>query len=184
MNETANVLKAGSRVGIVWGVIVVILGILAMLAPLASGIAITLLVGIVLLASGLVQSIYAFRSDTALTGIGSLLFGGLTALAGLILVVHPGEGLKMITLFLGIYFLADGAVSLIQGLRFRPFPGWGSMVFSGIISLLLGGIILVGWPLSGIWAVGILVGVRLLFAGWTMIFLGTAAGEIAEQMKG
>lgn len=183
MDEIANVVKTGSRVGVVWGLIVLILGVLAMMAPLVPGIAVTVMVAILLLAAGLAQTMYAFKSETILSGVGTFLFGGLAVLCGLAMLFFPGKGLAAITLFLASYFLADGIISLFSGIRFRPFQGWGWMVFSGITSLLLGGMILSKWPVSGIWAVGILVGVRLLFAGWTMIILGAVTEDFVEQVE-
>ncbi len=183
MNEFANAVKAGSRAGVVWGIIVVILGFLAMMAPLVSGIAVTVMVAILLLAAGLAQTMYAFKSETILSGAGTFLFGGLAVLCGLAMLFFPGKGLAAITLFLAYYFIADGIISLVNGIRFRPFKGWGGMVFSGIISLLLGCMIWSKWPVSGIWAVGILVGVRLLFTGWTMIILGAVTEELVGQVE-
>jgi uncharacterized membrane protein HdeD (DUF308 family) len=183
MNEIANAVKAGSRAGVVWGIIVLILGILAMMTPLVSGIAVTFMVAILLLAAGLAQTVYAFKSETILSGAGTFLFGGLAVLCGLAMLFFPGKGLAAITLFLAYYFLADGIISLINGIRFRPFQGWGGMVFSGIISILLAWMIWSKWPVSGIWAVGILVGVRLVFTGWTMIILGAVTEELVEEVE-
>jgi uncharacterized membrane protein HdeD (DUF308 family) len=183
MNEIADTVKAGSRVGVVWGTIVLILGVLAMMAPLVSGIAVTVMVAILLLASGLAQTMYAFKSETILSGVGTFLFGGLAVLCGLAMLVFPGKGLAAITMFLAFYFIADGIFSLVNGIQFRPFKGWGSMVFSGIVSLLLGWMIWSKWPVSGIWAVGVLVGVRLLFVGWTMIILGAVTEDLVEQAE-
>ncbi len=183
MNEIANALKAGSRAGVVWGIIVLILGILAMMTPLVSGIAVTVMVAILLLAAGLAQTVYAFKSETILSGAGTFLFGGLAVLCGLAMLFFPGKGLAAITLFLAYYFIADGIISLINGIRFRPFQGWGGMVFSGIVSLLLGWMIWSKWPISGIWAVGILVGVRLVFTGWTMIILGAVTEDLVDQVE-
>ncbi len=183
MTDFSDMVKAGSRVGVVWGSIVLILGILAMMAPLASGFAVTAMVAILLLAAGLAQTVYALKSETILTGLGTFLFGGLAALCGLAMLVFPGKGLAAITMFLAFYFIADGIISLVNGIRFRPFKGWGSMVFSGVISLLLGWMIWSKWPVSGIWAVGILVGVRLIFAGWTMIILGAVTEDLVEQAE-
>ncbi len=182
MNEFANAIKVGSRAGVIWGFIVLILGILAMMTPLVSGIAVTVMVAILLLAAGLAQTMYAFKSETILSGAGTLLFGGLAILCGLAMLLFPGKGLAAITLFLAYYFIADGIISLVNGIRFRPFQGWGGMVFSGIISLLLGWMIWSKWPVSGIWAVGILVGVRLLFTGWTMIILGAVTKDLVKEV--
>jgi uncharacterized membrane protein HdeD (DUF308 family) len=183
MNEIADTVKAGSRVSVVWGIIVLILGVLAMMAPLVSGIAVTVMVALLLLAAGLAQSMYAFKSETILSGVSTFLFGGLTVLCGVAMLFFPGKGLAAITMFLAFYFIADGIINLVNGFRFRPFKGWGSMVFSGIISLLLGWMIWSKWPVSGIWAVGILVGVRLLFTGWTMIILGAVTEDLVERAE-
>lgn len=183
MNEFANAVKAGSRAGVVWGIIVLVLGVLAMTAPLVPGIAVTVMVAIVLLAAGLAQTVYAFKSETILSGVGTFLFGGLAVLCGLAMLFFPGKGLAAITLFLAYYFIADGIISLINGIRFRPFQGWGGMVFSGIISLLLGWMIWSKWPVSGIWAVGILVGVRLIITGWTMIILGAVTEKLVDEVE-
>lgn len=183
MSEISETVKAASRVGVVWGIMVLILGVLAMLTPLVSGIAVTVMVAILLLAAGLAQSVYAFKSETILSGVATFLFGGLSVLCGLAMLFFPGKGLAAITMFLAIYFIADGAINLVNGIRFRPFKGWGSMVFSGVVSLLLGWMIWSKWPVSGIWAVGILVGVRLLFVGWTMIILGAVTEGIVEQAE-
>ena len=150
---------------------------------MVSGIAVTFMVAILLLAAGIAQTIYAFRSETVLSGIGTFLFGGLAVLCGLAMMVFPGKGLAAITMFLAVFFIADGIISLINGFRFRPFKGWGGMVFSGIVSLLLGWMIWSKWPISGIWAVGILVGVRLLFTGWAMIILGTVTENLVETAE-
>ena len=98
------------------------------------------------------------------------------------MVVQPGMALASLTLVLAIYFLVDGLVMLFAAFSVKPARGWGWLLFNGIITLLLGLLIFGQWPLSGAWAIGILVGVRLLFAGMTMIALGSSGRPPPETV--
>ena len=73
--------------------------------------------------------------------------------------------------------------TFVAGLRHRPEPGWGWIVFSAVTSLLLGGLILAEWPLSGVWAVGILAGVRLIIAGWALVAVGAVARAASRNSR-
>jgi uncharacterized membrane protein HdeD (DUF308 family) len=106
----------------------------------------------------------------------------LAALAGLSLVSQPGAGLATITLFLAAWFVADGIWSLISGFKWRPFDGWGWMVFSGIVSIVLGVMIYRQYPESAIWLVGVLVGIRLVLSGWTMVAMGVVGEALADRV--
>ena len=183
MNEVANVAKTGARIGTIWGVIVMILGVLAMAMPFITGVAITAMIGIILIATGIAQFLCALKSNSFGEGAFRFLFGLLALLAGVSLVSQPGAGLATITLFLAIWFFADGVTSLYQGFRWRPFDGWGWMVFSGIVSIILGVMIWRQFPVSAVWLVGVLVGIRLVFAGLTMIMMGAVAKSIADDVE-
>ncbi len=86
---------------------------------------------------------------------------------------QPLLGLATLTMVLAIYFLANGITEIIAAFQIRPTQGWGFVLFSGIISALLALMILNQWPLSGVWAIGVLVGIQLIFAGMTMITVGS-----------
>ena len=84
-------------------------------------------------------------------------------------------------LILAIYFLVDGIAEIIGAFDAKPAEGWGYMVFDGAISILLGWMIWSQWPLSGAWAVGVLVGIRLIFVGAGMLMFGSLAKAVTKQ---
>jgi len=182
MNETAQPLKQVSRVGILWGIMTIIFGFLAISSPLVSGLAVAIVVGIALLAAGLSMTLFAFQAPSLGRGILKFLFGALTIVVGITVVTQPGIALANLTLLLGIYFVADGVMAMIVAFNVKPEPGWGWMTFNGIVTIALGWMILKGWPLSGVWAIGILVGIRLLFAGMTMLTMGAAGSQVARTL--
>lgn len=183
MGDSGDIVRAGSRVSIVWGIAVLVLGLLAIAMPFITGVAVTVMIGIILIAAGVAQFLYTFKSKSFGEGAFRFLFGILAALAGMSLVTQPDAGLATITLFLAVWFFVDGVITLVQGFRWRPFDGWGWMVFSGAVSIILGVMIWRQFPVSAIWLVGLLVGIRLMFVGWTMIMLGSVGEEIADTLE-
>lgn len=184
MDEQVQPLKQASRRGIVWGVITIICGIVSIGSPLVSGLAVAIMVGVILLVAGASMTFFAFQAPSLGKGVLKSLFGLLTVLVGVSALSQPGIALANLTLLLGLYFLADGVVTMIVAFNVKPEPGWGWMTFNGAVTVALGWMILKGWPVSGVWAIGILVGVRLLFAGMTMLTLGTAGSQAAKAMQG
>ncbi len=155
----------------VLGIAVLVLGLLAIAMPLITGVAVTLLIGVILIAAGVAHVIYTFSSKSFGEGVFRFLFGLLAVVAGISLLTQPDAGLATITFFLAIWFIIDGVITLIQGFRWRPFEGWGWMIFSGAVSILLGILVWAQFPVSAVWLVGVLVGIRLMFLGWIMILL-------------
>jgi uncharacterized membrane protein HdeD (DUF308 family) len=134
------------------------------------------MVAILLVAAGIVRMLWAFKAESFGKGILAFLLGGLTLGVGIVVLARPLVMLASLTLILGVYFLLDGIFDIVGAFSIKPAKGWGWMVFGGAMSILLSGLIWSQWPLSGAWAIGILVGVRLVFAGTAMIALGTAIG--------
>lgn len=183
MSEQSQQLKQASGRGIVWGIITIICGVLSIGSPLVSGLAVAIMVGVFLLMAGFSMTIFAFQAPSLGRGVLKFLFGALTVIVGIAALSQPGIALAKLTLLLGLYFLADGVVTMIVAFNVKPAPGWGWMTFNGAVTIALGWMILRGWPVSGVWAIGILVGVRLLFAGITMLTLGTAGKQAARAMQ-
>lgn len=167
---------------IIFGILVLIAGLLAIVSPFVAGQAVAIFVGILLLVAGVIRVIWAFRKETFGKGLFAFLLGGITAIAGVAVLGQPVVGLASLTLLLAVYFFADGVVSIVTSFQVKPKSGRGWLLFDGIATLLLGGIITIQWPFSGTWAVGILVGLRLLFAGWTMVFVGSAVRSVEKQV--
>lgn len=174
-------IRKHARLAVITGVLLVICGALAIASPLAAGVWLTLFVGVLLAIAGVAQCVLAFRAGAFGKGILLFVVGALTALAGLFLCTRPIAGLASITLFLAAYFLVAGAFEIAGALQSRPAHGWGWLLATGVITLLLGWLIWQQFPLSGIWAVGVLFGVRLVLGGWTLIFIGRNVRHLAQE---
>ena len=160
------------------GALTVVFGCIAIGAPLITGVAVSIVVGALLFIAGIAQVVHAFKSGQWGTGILGTLIGALGVIAGLLMMFRPVMGLLTITLMLAIYFIVDGIFEIIASFKIKPDSGWGWVLFNGIIALLLGLMIWRQWPVSGAWAVGLLVGIHILFSGFSMIFLGTGARKV------
>ena len=185
MPEAAWIGEAKKNSGslIFLGVVTVIFGILAVGAPLLTGIAVAVFVGCLLLFAGIARIIHALRSKQWGTGILGTLIGALAVFAGLMTIFRPMVGLMSLTLFLAGYFLIDGVCEIIAAFKMKPDLGWGWLLFNGIIAVVLGIMIWRQWPVSGAWAIGILVGIHILMTGWSMIILGTGARRVAGAIE-
>ena len=150
-----------------------------MMAPLMAGMTVALMVGFLLVAAGIMRTVFAFKCKSWGKGILVFVLGLLTLLVGFYMVARPGLALVSLTLFLAAYFVVDGIFEIIEAFDLKPLKGWGWMLFGGVASILLGIMIWRQWPLSGAWAVGILVGIKLVFAGWAMAGIGVAGRSIA-----
>ncbi len=175
--------KKNSRLLIFLGVLTVIFGVMAIAAPLLAGITVAVFVGFLLLFTGIMRIVFAFKSGQWGSGIWGTIIGLLGAVAGLLLIFRPMVGLLTLTLLLAIYFFVDGISEIIAAFKIKPDQGWGWVLFNGAIAVLLGIMIWRQWPMSGRWAIGVLVGVHILITGWTMIILGTGARRIAGAIE-
>ena len=174
---------AGKNAGwiVALGVVSIAAGVLAIVAPLAGGLAVTMLVGAMMAVGGAARLVGAFHAGSFGQGALAFIGGVLAVVAGLILLARPGVGLQILTLLLGAYLLADGVFSAIVAFHARPQQGWGWMLVSAAVSVLLGFLLLAEWPLSGLWAVGTLIGVSMLFSGFSMISIGSAARRLMKS---
>ena len=179
----ANAVKKDSTALIILGVLTVILGVLAMMAPLMTGVTVALILGFLLIAAGIVRTIFAFKAQSWGKGILAFVLGLLTLLVGLYMVFRPGMALATLTLVLAAYFFIDGIFEIFEAFDLKPLKGWGWMLFGGIVSIILGIMIWRGWPASSMFIVGILVGIKLIFAGWAMVGIGAAGRSIASAAE-
>jgi uncharacterized membrane protein HdeD (DUF308 family) len=177
------VARQASKQSIVFGAVLTVLGIFAVLAPMFTGVAVTALVGMLLLAAGFVEVIFAFQADSFGKGVLRFLFGGLGVLAGMVVIATPVASLGVLTLVLAAFFLASGGIDVVLALKLRPKDGSGWMLFSGIVSIALGVLIALQMPVSGLWAVGLYVGVRLLMHGWVLMALGRTGQESLTHLQ-
>ena len=178
MSEFTEVAKAGSKSMTFFGVIAIILGILSMMMPGLTGVSVVYLLGLIVLVAGIVRMIWAFQAGGLGKGLLKFAIALLTLLAGLVLLAHPLIASGVLTIMLAVYFILDGIGEISAGLQLRPGDGWGWLLFGGIVSVWLGIMIWGQFPLSGLWAVGILLGIKLFFIGLIMVTAGSAVRSI------
>jgi uncharacterized membrane protein HdeD (DUF308 family) len=112
-----------------------------------------------------------------------VVLGLLGIVAGGYMLSQPGLALGVLTLFLAGFFIAEGIIEIIAAIRARPAPGWGWFLFGGVLSLLLGLMVWRQFPLSGAWAIGTLVGVRLLMSGVSLVAIGSSIKNFATEAR-
>ncbi|WP_237060609.1 HdeD family acid-resistance protein [Microbulbifer sediminum] len=151
------------------GILTVILGILAILAPSVTGFSIALLIGALVLVGGVFRLVWAFRAGSLGKGLIGVALGALTILAGVILLANPIILSGSLTILLAIYFLVDGVVELVAGFSAGGAGNRGWLIIGGAVSILLGILLWSQFPFSGVWALGILFGIKLFFIGMIMI---------------
>jgi uncharacterized membrane protein HdeD (DUF308 family) len=166
---------------LVEGIILVILGALAILVPPLATITVTILIGWLFLISGAVGLFTTFWMRHAPGFWWSLLSALIAIFAGFLLLVWPLTGALSLTFVLTAFFVVEGVASIMYAIEHRnQLSGrWGWMLLSGIIDLILAAIIIAGLPGSAAWALGLLVGIDLLFGGAALIGMAFAARKPA-----
>lgn len=169
-SESRNLVRRNPGWFIVLGIVFIILGIAAIGLPFIFTLAITLILGWVLLISGVAWIVHAFQSRHARRLWVNLIVGIIYAIAGITLLVQPLQGAITITLVLGILLVVQGILEIIatfQG-RLEGSPK-GLMLADGIVTLILGILIWNQWPFNVAWVLGLLFGINLLFSGVRML---------------
>jgi uncharacterized membrane protein HdeD (DUF308 family) len=150
------------------GIVMVILGTIALFIMPAATIGTVMVLGWLLVLSGVMESIHAFRM-VRWGGIFLHLAAGIVGIfVGLLIATHPIAGALAWTLLFASFFTVIGLFRLIAAIRLR-FPNWGWAVFDGVITLGLGILLWLQWPWSGFWFMGLAVGVSLVLRGWSYI---------------
>jgi uncharacterized membrane protein HdeD (DUF308 family) len=160
----------------------IVAGILAIIMPPAAGIAVTILVGWLLIFSGVAHLVFGWHTRTTGGLLLEVLLGIVYILVGVYLLLNPVTGLVSLTLALTIYLFAEGILEFILAIRLRPLPGSGWLFIDGIVTIILGVMIWRAWPSSTAWAVGILVGVSMLFSGIARLMLSLAARRLVTHL--
>lgn len=163
------------------GVLLIVLGLIAVFLPAAASITVTLVIGWVLLISGIVGLISTVRARHA-PGLAWSLLSAITGMAaGVLLLVWPLAGTLSLTAVLIAFLCVEGVVSIFYALDHRRgLSGrWGWMLASGVVDLLLAVVILSGLPASALWALGLIIGINLLFGGWALLMMALHARRLA-----
>ena len=159
------------------GIVLVVLGLLAIIIPPIATIAVTIFLGWLFLISGIVGLITTFWARHAPGFWWSLLSAVLAIAAGIVLLGWPVRGAVSLTLLLIVFFIIEGVLSILYAFEHKKeLSGrWGWMLISGIIDLILAAIIWAGLPGTAAWALGLLVGINMLFGGSAMIAMALHA---------
>src|SRR6202142_1663678 len=172
-------LRSHWKLFLIEGIVLVILGLAAVMLPLIATRATPILVGWVFLLSGIVGLAATFRMRHAPGFWWSLLSGIIGVVAGIVLLRWPLSGALSLTLVLTIFLVLEGVVSIMFALEHkRELSGrWGMMLISGLVDLLLAGIIFAGLPGTAAWAIGLLVGINMIFGGSALIAMALHARD-------
>jgi len=182
-SDLAKGLKANARWAIISGIVMLVAGMLAITSPFVAGISITIMVGVILVVSGISQCFLAFKAGAFGRGLVLFIVGVLMTIAGFYMMSQPVAGLATLTIILMTYLLVTGVLEIIVAFQLKPSDGWGLELFSGIVTLLLGIMLWRQFPFSGAWAIGILFGVKLIISGWTFIFIGRSVKKTAAESQ-
>ena len=176
-SDVARSLREHWLLFVVEGIVLLVLGLLAVLLPPLATLGVTIFLGWLFLISGVVGLTATFWARQAPGFWWSLLSAVLGIAAGLVLLVSPAGGAVSLTLVLIVFFVIEGVVTVMYALDHRQqLSGrWGWMLFSGVIDLILAAIIFAGLPGTAAWALGLLVGINMIFGGSALIAMGLHA---------
>jgi len=165
---------------LVEGIILVILGILAIAIPPLASLAVTIVLGWLFLISGLSGLVATFMGRGAPGFWWSLLSALLAVVVGIVLLAMPVSGTLTLTILLVAFFLVEGIASIMYALEHRDhLPArWGWMVASGIVDIIIAGLVFAGLPSSAAWAIGLLVGINMLMGGVALVGMALHARNI------
>jgi len=181
-NTPVEMVKKASTVSILWGVLLIVFGMLAVGSPFLAAVAVNVVIAWLIVLAGAVHVMLAFRAHGAgsviwklLVGIAYLCFGGY-------LIVHPVLGVASLTLLLASLFLIEGILDIVLYVKMRPIQGSIWVLIDGIVTLLLGLMIYMQWPSSSAWAIGTLVGISLIISGVARVAMSLAVRGAAEDV--
>ena len=163
------------------GVAAIVLGCIAILVPAVAAVGTAIFIGWLLLFVGLVMVAAAFSAHSVGTLVLRLVWAILTVVVGIWLIVEPHNGTLTLTLVLGIYFLFMGLTRTTIAFIARGEANAGLLGLSGVAGLLVGILILAKFPSSADWAIGLLVGIDLIFAGWTLTSIALLGKDLAKR---
>ncbi len=163
------------------GILLTILGLVAIAMPAASTIFAETWFALILVSAGAAKLVYAFQTRDQGGFVWKLLLSILYVATGVMLFSNPLTGILTLTLLLGSFVLTEGVFELILAFRLRGQQNWTSVLVNSIITLVLGGMILFQWPFNAPWVIGTLVGVSVLFTGVSRVMLSLNARSALDH---
>jgi len=162
------------------GIVISILGVLAIVFPLVTGLALSVFLGALLVVGGIAHGIHVLSARGWIGALAQVLLAALYIVGGIVLLVNPVVGLTTITLVLSVVFVVDGIFEIYMGVRLRDRRRWWWPVVSGILAVAVGVLLWVGWPSTAAWAVGLLFGINLLSSGLSTVLVALNGRDAAH----
>jgi uncharacterized membrane protein HdeD (DUF308 family) len=163
------------------GVLAIVVGCIAILVPAVASVGTAIFIGWILLIAGAFLVAAAFSAHSVGSLVLRLLWAAITVIVGIWLIVEPHNGTLTLTFVLGVYFLFMGITRITVAFLGRGQPNAGLVGLSGVAGLLIGILVLVKFPSSADWAIGLLVGIDLIFAGWTLTSVALVGKELSRS---
>jgi len=162
---------------LVEGILLVLLGLAAIIVPQLASLAVTIFLGWLFLIGGIAGLVLTFWTRQMPGFWWSLVSAALAIAAGIILLARPVQGTLTLTIVVGAYFLAEGIATIMYALEHRRelSQRWSWLLVAGLMDILIAIIIVAGLPGSALWAIGLLVGINLMFGGASLIGMALAA---------
>jgi uncharacterized membrane protein HdeD (DUF308 family) len=181
-----DTLKAHWRLYVLEGVMMIVLGVLAIAYPVFATLAVDLYLGWLFLFSGLFALIATFSARQFPGFWWALVTAVLSVLVGAALIWKPEEGVISLTAVLTAFFVVEGVFQAAAALTYREMipHSWGWLLVSGIADLALAAVIISGWPGTVGWTLGLLAGISLLTSGWAIVMVALSLRSLAESVKG
>ena len=164
------------------GIVMLVLGLLAIAVPEIASLAIAILIGWLFFIGGIFRTMSVLRHRQMPGLFWSLLTAVLAIVLGLVLLLRPIAGVLTLTLALVVFFVVEGVAAILLAIEHRRHvASWGWVLLSGLVDLLLAFLIWDGWPSSASWAIGLLVGINMVFVGVSLIMTALAARKMAPH---
>ena len=167
-----KLLSPGWMIGL--GLAMIVGGLVAVGLPHVMTLTMMTFLGVILCAIAAFQILAALQSGSWGAGIGGFLGGVLYLVAGILVINRPMGAAAIFTLVLGMVLLFRGAMHIGLSLDLKPEKGWGWVLTGGVLGILLGILLLVRWPMTSIWFIGLVVGIEILWSGFSMLTIGMA----------
>jgi len=180
VNGLPGVVHRATTWSIVLSILMMIAGALAILTPAVTGIGVMMLLGWLLIGSGVLHLVFAWRGGHASAVIWEILLGILYGGIGFYIIGQPLAGLASVTFAIAGYLLLKGVLEFVVWMQLRRLPGTRWLLFDGILTFVLAAMIWSAFPASSLWVVGTLVGVSMLSSGMTRLQLSLAARRLVS----
>lgn len=180
MSDTTNIIRKASKSVIYMGLLALLLGILALIYPTGIGKFSAIVIGVFFIVAGSFRMFFAIASFSIGSMILRYLYAILMIIAGIWIILNPEMSLEFLTLLMAVYFIIDGITEISYSISLTPVGGGLYLLLSGVIGIVLGGLIFIKWPESSNYALGIYLGIKLVVDGLMLFITGITIKKTAQ----